>query len=200
MITLQLLSLPAAYFLGSICAGYYLSKFLAGDNPQELGSKSLGATNVGRIYGKTGFLLTFIFDCLKGTAAAYLARSWGFSQSWIFLVGMLVVIGHIWPWQLKFSGGKGISPFLGMMVIFDYRILIIMIVLFIPLYWRLHNFSISGLAALVTLPVWLAILGYGYETIGLSILLIGILFFAHRDNLKTYCQHLQNRNILRKGD
>jgi len=63
--------------------------------------------------GKEAFAITFALDVLKGLAAVLVARwlvpgPWAAPSAWL-----LVVVGHIWPAQLGFKGGRGISPAVG---------------------------------------------------------------------------------------
>jgi len=101
-----------AYGLGCLSAGYYLARW-KGLDLREAGSGSTGARNAGRLLGKGAFAITFALDLLKGLAAVLLARllvpgPWAAPLAWL-----CVVLGHVWPVQLRFKGGRGISPAVG---------------------------------------------------------------------------------------
>ena len=101
-----------AYGLGCLSAGYYLARW-KGLDLRAAGSGSTGARNAGRLLGKGAFALTFGLDVLKGAAAVLIARHlvpgpWAPTLAWL-----LVVLGHIWPVQLAFKGGRGVSPAVG---------------------------------------------------------------------------------------
>jgi glycerol-3-phosphate acyltransferase PlsY len=101
-----------AYGLGCLSAGYYLARW-KGLDLRAVGSGSTGARNAGRFLGKGAFTATFALDVLKGLAAVLLARwlvpgPWAAPAAWL-----LVVVGHVWPIQLGFRGGRGISPAVG---------------------------------------------------------------------------------------
>src|ERR1041385_8259254 len=96
-----------SYLLGCFAAGYYLVRMRLGEDIRELGSGSVGARNVGRVLGKTGFLLTVLSDFGKGAFAVWAARHF-FTPSDERLVALAmisVIAGHIWPMQLRFRGG-----------------------------------------------------------------------------------------------
>src|SRR6266568_2074210 len=60
----------SAYFLGCFTTGYYLVRVRTGQDPRDLGSGSVGAKNVGRVLGCSGFLVTLLGDFGKGVATS----------------------------------------------------------------------------------------------------------------------------------
>jgi len=55
----------ASYVLGCISTGYYLVRFRTGHDIRTLHSGSTGARNVGRVLGRTGFIVTLAGDLAK---------------------------------------------------------------------------------------------------------------------------------------
>jgi hypothetical protein len=51
-------SVVVAYFLGCFATGYYLVRARTGRDIREIESGSTGTRNVGRVLGKSGFVLT----------------------------------------------------------------------------------------------------------------------------------------------
>jgi acyl phosphate:glycerol-3-phosphate acyltransferase len=113
-----------AYLLGSVPFGLLIGK-ARGVDIRTLGSKNIGATNVGRVCGRPWGVLAFALDLLKGlgptltaamalanpTAAAPVAPA---TRSLCVLgVGMAAVLGHMFPVYLRFRGGKGVATTLG---------------------------------------------------------------------------------------
>jgi glycerol-3-phosphate acyltransferase PlsY len=107
------LVVPAAYLLGGISPGYLLVRRRTGEDVRAQGSGATGATNAARILGRRGFVLVMILDAVKGAIAAFGARAVGLEPGWQFAVAAAVVAGHVWPVQLGFRGGRGLSPLLG---------------------------------------------------------------------------------------
>src|ERR1051326_144191 len=106
-----------AYGLGCFTTGYYLVRLCRGCDIRDLGSGSVGAKNVARIMGWTGFLLTVLGDVGKGAFAVWAARYFATDPIIIGLALIAVVAGHIWPVQLFFRGGKGVATLLGGLVV-----------------------------------------------------------------------------------
>ena len=106
------------FLIGSIPAGYLLTKYSGYGDIRKVGSGNIGATNVLRHSGKLLGLLTHLVDigkCFLGLV--YLTDIHGYSPSEeIFIIGSSVIIGHIFsPW-LKFKGGKGVATMLGVIL------------------------------------------------------------------------------------
>ncbi|MEI7828780.1 MAG: glycerol-3-phosphate acyltransferase [Prolixibacteraceae bacterium] len=185
--TFQILTFSlTSYLVGCICFGYYLTKYLTGKNLKETGSQSLGATNTSRILGRKGFILTFTFDFLKGFLIAWIAIKYGFKEEYVFLFSLLVTIGHIWPVQLGFKGGKGVSTYTGTMYATNYQAAFPVIVLFLPLYLVTRKFSIAGIFSLTVIPFFLWYLDYSIPCIAIGFVQIFILLYAHRKNISEF--------------
>jgi glycerol-3-phosphate acyltransferase PlsY len=113
-----------AYLVGSIPFGMILAKQFAGVNVKEDGSKSIGATNVLRVVKKTDPALakklgiaTVVLDALKGAVIIGIAMALGLSQSTLWGVAVLSVLGHCYSIYLGFEGGKGVATALGVFLV-----------------------------------------------------------------------------------
>ncbi len=65
-----------AYVLGCFTTGYYLVRVCTGRDIRDEGSGSVGAKNVGRLLGWTGFIVTVFGDVAKGSFAVWAASHW----------------------------------------------------------------------------------------------------------------------------
>jgi glycerol-3-phosphate acyltransferase PlsY len=175
-----------SYLTGCICFGYYLARIFSGKDLQEEGSRSLGATNAARVLGRWGFGATFILDFLKGYLVAAMALSMDFSISSVFLFSFLVVAGHIWPVQLGFRGGKGISTLVGTMVAIDYQVMLPVVVLFLLLYLIFRKHTMAGIFASLVVPLFFYYRDYPAASVLLNSLQIAIIFIAHRQNIHKF--------------
>ena len=88
-----------------------------------MGSGSTGAMNVYRNTDKLGFLITILADILKGSIAMFvILKLLGTHEAISAFSSILVILGHIYPVTMKFKGGKGLGPFLGIMLIVNWRV------------------------------------------------------------------------------
>ena len=113
----------SAYLIGSIPFGLLLAKFFAGVDVKAAGSGSIGATNVLRVVKETNPSLakklgaaTVILDALKGTLVLLLAMSMGASDSTLWGIAVLSVLGHCYSIYLGLEGGKGVATGLGVYI------------------------------------------------------------------------------------
>lgn len=114
----------AAYLIGSIPFGSILAKTFAGVDITTAGSKSIGATNVLRVVKETNPKLakklgiaTVLLDALKGTIVLLVAMYYGVSDSTLWAVAILAVLGHCYSIYLGLEGGKGVATGLGVYLV-----------------------------------------------------------------------------------
>jgi acyl phosphate:glycerol-3-phosphate acyltransferase len=186
----------AAYLLGCFTTGYYLVRLRLGQDLRDLGSGSVGARNVGRLLGWQGFLLTVLGDCGKGALAVWATRHLTTDDRLVLLAMVAVVIGHVWPVQLLFRGGKGMATSLGALIIYDYRLGLAFVLLFAATSAALRKTVLPGLFALTCLPLMSWYLTHSLpELVGTSVL-AGVVLLAHHRNLATeLSQFLPRRSI-----
>lgn len=108
-----IICLIISYLIGSVSCAILVAKLAHLPDPRTHGSKNPGATNVLRLSGKKYAALVLLGDMLKGVLPVLLARGLGLSlnsQAW---VGIVAILGHIYPIYFRFEGGKGIATVVG---------------------------------------------------------------------------------------
>ena len=139
---------------------------------------------MGRALGPVGYAGTFLLDLSKGALAAWLAAHLGLGPGARLLCSLAVVAGHIWPVQLRFRGGKGVAPLMGVLLVADFRIVLIMAVICAAGLAFLRRFTLSGLIALATAPL---VLLFALPPPGRALsllLLVAPVLYAHRQNIR----------------
>jgi glycerol-3-phosphate acyltransferase PlsY len=174
--------LACGYVAGCLTTGYYLVRLRLGRDIRELGSGSVGARNVGRIMGAPGFVFTLAGDFLKGAGVVWLARYFLDDQRLTGLAMLAVVLGHIWPLQLGFRGGKGVATSVGALAVYDFRLGLALAAL-TALFSLFGRITPAGLVAFALLPVAAKLLERGPLEIMIVSALAGMILFAHRKNL-----------------
>src|SRR5437879_11377698 len=148
----DLLVLAACYALGCCTAGYYWVRWRTGLDLRLLGSGNIGARNVARIAGPSGFTVTLLIDATKGALAVRLAHYFAVPPEIVVAAMIAVIVGHNWPIQLKFHGGKGIATSLGALLLYDSVIVLVLLGLFIPLIALIRISCSGGLEACAPAP------------------------------------------------
>ncbi len=175
----------AVYLLGGFTAGYYLVRARTDLDVRAGGSGSAGATNVARLLGRRGFVVTFALDFLKGAAAVGLARAIHVQRPVVAWVMWAVVAGHIWPLHLRFRGGKGVATGLGSLLAYEPRLLVVLgLSGLIPLA-VLRNLTLAGMAAFVLAPVaWFLLEPVRLTDVSALAGLALLILVAHRRNIR----------------
>lgn len=172
-----------AYLLGCVDAGYYFVRYRTGRDIREQGSGGTGARNVGRVLGRTGFIIVFIVDCLKGAAAVWAASLMGTGRAGMGLAAIAVVIGHVFPIQLRFRGGKGASAALGALLVLVPRVAIAALLASAAFYLISRKPVASGVAAFVLMPAFAWTFGYSTSDMIAVSAVTTLLLITHRQHL-----------------
>jgi glycerol-3-phosphate acyltransferase PlsY len=183
------LGILASYLLGCAATGYYLVRWRKGEDLRQLGSGNVGARNVGRVLGKWGFALTFLGDFLKGAIPVWSAQALEFQPLAVVGVMLAVILGHNWPVQLRFHGGKGVSASLGALAVYDIVCGLLICALFLVMFALSRRFTRSGLLAFAAAPCVLMLFERAPVVLGGIFALTGLVLIAHwRDIFEEICR------------
>ncbi|MFQ6082867.1 MAG: glycerol-3-phosphate acyltransferase [Candidatus Aminicenantia bacterium] len=119
----SLISILIGYLIGSISPAYILGKLLKGIDIREHGDGNAGGMNVYNVLGIKPAIVTVIFDLSKGLISMYIASILGVGVLYIYSTGMAAILGHVFPFYLKFKGGKGIGTATGILFYYIYLML-----------------------------------------------------------------------------
>jgi glycerol-3-phosphate acyltransferase PlsY len=166
----SLLLVLAGYLLGSIPPAYLLGRWARGIDLREYGSGSLGGSNVLEHVGRWAFAVVGVVDVGKGALPAAAGLWLGLGRPTAVVAGLAAVIGHNWSLYLRFSGGRGIAPAGGMLVVVAPREVLVLLPVFL-LGALLDQGPVTTLVLALALPVIAWLLG---EPAGLVAGLAGI--------------------------
>ena len=160
-------------------------RLVTGRDVRESGSGSVGARNVSRVLGKTGFTLTLLVDFAKGVLTVQLARHFTTEDYLVILAMMAVVAGHIWPIQLRFHGGKGMATSLGSLLVYSPELSMLFLLVFLCLFALFRRTVLPGLIALASMPLLEPLINSAPSKAKVVLLAAwaGLVLFAHRKNL-----------------
>ena len=169
-----------SYFLGSIPFGLVITKIFLKKDIRKIGSGNIGSTNVLRTGKKSLALVTLIFDILKGYLSVLVALK--YFNDLIYFSGLICFIGHIFPFWLRFKGGKGVATYLGIILALSLKFGIIF-----GTTWLLTSFifrysSLGSMIGALAVFVYSLILDNITLSIFLFITFI-IILYTHRENI-----------------
>ena len=199
-----LITALACYFLGNhngaICVSHMMN-----DDVRSHGSGNAGLTNFIRNYGAGKSLLVIAIDVLKAVLGCLLAglmfEPFGFGLEGRVLGGVAVMLGHDFPALQGFRGGKGILSgwFIALMI--DWRIFVLIGIVFFAAYLLTQYVSLGSVLAAVTFGVGFAIFYYDNLWVCFGGMFMSVLtVFMHRGNIVRLVRHEERKtNLFKKG-
>jgi acyl phosphate:glycerol-3-phosphate acyltransferase len=170
-----------SYGLGSITGAYYIVKMLTGKDIREVGSGNVGATNAGRVSGKKGFLLTLLIDAGKVILALSFTSILGEGEGYLILSSLLVLMGHLFPFQLGFHGGKGIVTYLASALFISPLSIAVFAIMMGGLYIIIRKYRFAGFLSMGIIPIIAYVMeGSFILSAGLGALFVIVLLFHNR--------------------
>ena len=199
------------YAFGCFSTGYFVGK-KNGLDIRLTGSGNIGTTNALRSLGAKAGAITFLGDLLKAFIPTLVVKfafcpAMGYADdiTYLFtlLAGLGVVMGHNFPFYMKFKGGKGIASSVGIIFTFDWRMVPICAILFFASVVPTGFMSLGSLGILSGFFVQTIVFGQmGWLKIATQFLpevyvLTGILtalaFWQHRTNIKRLATGTENK-------
>jgi len=190
----------SAYLLGSLSFAIIVSKATMGEDIRNFGSGNAGLTNAYRVMGAGKTLFVLLGDVAKGAAAvaigALLADSMPLGK---LVAGIFVIMGHMFPVFFGFRGGKGVLVGAVMLVLFDWRIFLIALVLFLIAVISTRWVSLGSVAGAASCPITTLIF---YRDPVLTSMIFGMavaVVFMHRSNIMRMLHHEENKFSFKRG-
>ena len=182
-----------AYLLGSVPTSVWVGKLFYGIDIRSMGSGNAGATNTFRILGAKAGIPVLLFDIFKGWAALQLMNLFQVSlpsedQIALFRIGLgvMVVLGHVFPVFAGFRGGKGVATLLGAGIALFPMASLITLGIFILIFVSFRYVSLASIIAALTFPFIQILILNHRDVLPLTILAIAIAVFiplTHRKNI-----------------
>lgn len=198
MVVEIIVCLIIGYIFGCFQTGYLYGR-LHGIDIRNYGSGNVGTTNTLRTLGKKAGYITYLGDALKAIFAILLVRYVIYPGSADNLLltmytGFGVVLGHNYPFYLKFKGGKGIAVTSGVMVAFDIRFAIPGAIGFFLVFFLTRYVSLGSLVLAVIFPVCILIFYPGqWHLFVVSLVFCAMAFWRHRANIVRLLHGTENR-------
>ncbi|MGA7179090.1 MAG: glycerol-3-phosphate 1-O-acyltransferase PlsY [Thiobacillaceae bacterium] len=177
-----------AYLIGSLSFAVIVSKLMGLPDPRSFGSGNPGATNMLRTGKKTAAVLTLLGDFSKGYVAVklaeYIGAHYGLNPAAIYAACLGVFIGHLFPLYFGFNGGKGVATALGILFALHPMLGLGCLATWLVVFALSRISSLSALAAAAAAPVYAYVLLNDYGAVGILSVLVGLLFWRHRGNIR----------------
>ena len=171
------------YVIGSVPFGLLIARTFCGIDPRTAGSGNVGSTNVARLCGQKWGVLTLLCDILKGAVPVFISMYLTDNALILTLTALAAIFGHLFSCFLKFKGGKAVATSIGVFISLSFWQLFVAAMICILLIWRSGFVSLGSLGLVTSLPIILIISGR-LELLPLSLIVMCLVYWSHRDNIK----------------
>ena len=207
----RLICIAVGYACGLLQTSYIYGK-MHGIDIREHGSGNAGTTNALRTLGKKAGLITLLGDALKCVLAVIIVclifgKSHPDSIKLLKLYASAgTILGHNFPFYLKFKGGKGIAATAGMLAAFDIRLALAALAVFIITVAFSHYVSLGSLLVYATFVIGTVVMGqtglfgmeqcYLNEIYVVAVLLAILAVWKHRSNIGRLIAGNENKTYI----
>jgi glycerol-3-phosphate acyltransferase PlsY len=168
------------FALGSIPFGLILTRAAGLGDVRDIGSGSIGATNVLRTGNKGLAAATVLLDAAKAAVPVLVAQAaWPGTEG---VAGVAAVAGHCFtPW-LMFKGGKGFASAAGALLALAWPAMLACAVIWAATLFISRISSVSSMVTVIAAPAVAWGLGYP-QTIPALLAIAAIVLVQHRANI-----------------
>ena len=149
--------IAAGYLLGCVNTAAILAR-IKGFDIRGKGSGNAGASNALVTMGKKAAVISALTDILKAFLPVWILQhviSLPESlQHAAVLAGASVILGHMYPFWMQFSGGKGFASLLGMTLALSWKCFLVYILLLAVLLFTTRYIALATIACALATPVW----------------------------------------------
>lgn len=207
----RIICLVIGYVFGLFQTAYLYGR-LHGVDIRNYGSGNAGTTNTLRVFGTKAGLLVLVGDIMKCILAVVITAVIFDSShpDMVYLLKMYTaagaIIGHNFPFYLKFKGGKGIAATAGLILSFHPYLIPMGIILFFGAFFITHYVSLGSLLVYAGFLLELVILGqmgtFGMtqplliEMYVIAGLLTVMAYWKHRENIKRLLSGTERKTYL----
>ncbi len=172
------LLIVGGYLLGSIPTAYLVSRWLSGKDIRQYGSGTVSGSMVYEHVARWAVIPVGLFDIAKAAFPVWIGYQLGLGLPVAAAAGLAATLGHNWPIYLHFTGGRGLSCFIGIwLIVFPMAIPWMGGLLAIG--WLLGDSAPFALASLLALP-WFSVMLGGPPIVGPVTIIMVLITLAKR--------------------
>lgn len=178
-----LIALILGYALGSSNMAYYIAKAKKADLTAA-GSGNLGASNATILLGWKAGVAVAVHDAGKALLAVLISQLLFPGVEHIGAVaGVASVLGHIFPFWLKFKGGKGTASFVGMTIALNWKLAICVLIALVVVTLITDYIVCGTFTTIVAVPVYVGIAARSVLPALILLVATAVIFYKHRENI-----------------
>ena len=179
------------YLMGCSSMAFYIG-LLKKKDIRTAGSGNLGASNATVLFGWGAGVSVALHDIAKSLAAVLVAK-------WLFpelenvgaVAGIAAVIGHIFPFYLKFKGGKGLASYFGLTLALNWRLALMVAVLILVATLVTDFISVGAMSTVVFVPTYVAFTTHNWVLVMILCVGTAVMLYKHWENVVRIWNHTE---------
>lgn len=184
-----LFAVVLGYLLGCSSMAYYIGKWKHKDI-RSAGSGNLGASNTAVLFGWGPAVAVALHDIGKAVLAVCLAK-------WLFperenvgaAAGVACVVGHIFPFYLKFKGGKGLASYFGLTLALNWRLALMVAVLIVAATLITDFISVGAISTVLFVPAYMGVTTHNFLLVLILAAASAVMLYKHWENIVRIAKH-----------
>lgn len=197
-----LITIVAAYFLGSLNFAIIISGKQYRQDIREFGSKNAGMTNMMRTYGKKAAGLTLLGDALKAVVSCLIGYLL-LGQMGAYVAGLFCIIGHMFPIYYRFKGGKGVVTAAVTVLMCNPFVFLILFIMFVVIVLCTKYISLGSVLCMLLYPILLDRIDRwlfgGAPYVWIAALMTVLVVVKHWENIKRLSQGKESKFSFKKS-
>ena len=186
-----LFAILLGYAMGCSSMAYYIGQWKKKDI-RTAGTGNLGASNTAVLFGWGAGIAVALHDIAKAALAVIVAR-------WLFpelehagaAAGIAAVVGHIFPFYLKFKGGKGLASYFGVTLALNWKLALMVAALIIALTLITDFISVGAMSAVIFVPAYMAFTTHSLPLVLILCMGTVVMLYKHWENVVRICNHTE---------
>lgn len=173
-----------AYLIGTISPSLIIAKLKKKDL-RGGGSGNLGASNTAILLGWQLGVLVGVLDILKAFIPIMVAKYFLSDYEFLpYIVATCVILGHMYPFYLKFKGGKGFATFFGSILGIHWLAFIIIGLIFLLVVGISDKMALGTFTVISLFPIYIGIVEKNMIYVGIILIASVIIFLKHIENIR----------------
>lgn len=204
----RLICILIGYGIGCLQSAFIVGKLVANIDIREHGSGNAGTTNITRILGAKAGVIVFILDVIKGVLS-FIICSLIFKGGGTFLGensilpgvygGIGAILGHDFPFYLKFKGGKGTATTLGFILFINPYVALITYVFGFIVVFITRYISFASLVMTLICFILMILFKLEIEAIIIMFFVMILSYYQHIGNIKRLIKNEESKFSFKKS-
>ncbi len=178
-----LMAIILGYLLGCSNLAYYISRAKKYDI-RKSGTGNLGASNATVLFGWKAGVSVAVHDAGKALVAVLLAKLlFPDLENAGAVAGVAAVLGHNFPFYLKFKGGKGTASFVGLTLALNWKLALAVLAILVLATIITDYIVIGTFSIIVTVPAYMGFFAHNLVLMVIICIASLAIFFKHWENI-----------------